>query len=541
MTALTTQARRRLSRWSAAAIGTTLLAAALPGLTPAATAAPGDLDPAFAGGGRASLGNGFRVVALDQFADGRFSTVSVRPQDTDALDVRRFSPTGVPDASFGGAGVVQVGGQATWVAPAVALDSATGFTYLSAFNQAAGFSRVWRFTGGGTLDPAWGGIGRVDFPGARFLDVALQPDGRLVVANGSSVYRLGGNGAVDTTFGNGGGVTLGTGQVDSLEVLPDGTVMAGGRSATSIDAFRLGRDGALDNRFGTNGTASYRPTPPLGWTIAGIDQVSVGVLNDGGVVVSSGAVEQNTTNGNQRSPLIVTAFTRGGGTDRAFTTTRSYDVSSSGTLAVQADDKVVVPITYLGRAALWRLDADGDLDPTFASGGGWTDGASDSRTTAALVQTAGRIVVTGFASGQTGLVWAFQGDPTPRCQGRYATAYGGTTSDRLYGTDGPDVIVGGRGKDVVVAGAGADRICGDEGKDKLVGGNGRDRIVGGADADVLLGFGGKDKLTGGGGNDRILGNGGKDRLYGGSGDDRLYGGSGKDTLRGGSGRNLLRQ
>ena len=466
--------------------------------------------------------------------------MSIRPGDTDSLDVRRFTPTGGIDATFGGDGNVQVGGQANWVAPAVAVDD-NGFTYLSAFAEAEGVSRVWRFTGTGALDPAWGGIGRVDFNGSRFLDIALQPDGRLVVANGASVYRLGATGAVDTTFGTAGGVTLGTGQLDSLEALADGTIVAAGRSASSIDVFRLKAGGGIDSGFGSNGKATFRPTPPIGWTLVAIQQVSVGVQNDGAVVVASGADEQNTSNNNHRFPLIITRFTKGGGNDGKFTTTRDNALSISGTLALQADDKVIVPISSSGRASLLRLQPDGDRDGSFGTNGGWTDLQADSRSTAAVVQRAGRIVVTGFAAGQTGLLWAFQGDRTPKCQGKYATVYAGSTSDTLQGTDADDVIVGGKGKDKISSGAGADRICGGQGKDVLIGGGGTDKLEGGSDADVLKGYDGKDKISGGGGNDRLEGNGGKDNLFGGPGDDRLYGGPDRDKLNGGPGRDLTRQ
>jgi uncharacterized delta-60 repeat protein len=530
----------RRSRWASALAAPALVASGLAGVT-AADAAPGDFDPAFAGGGRMALGTGFRVVALDQFGDDRFTTVSIRPGDNDSLDVRRFTPTGGPDPSFAGDGDVQVGGQANWVAPAVALDRVRGYTYVSAYAENAGFSRVWRFTPAGALDPAWGGIGRVDFNGARFLDIALQPDGRLVVANNASVYRLGLTGAVDGTFGSAGGTTLATAQVDSLRTLADGTILAAGRSASTIDVFRLHKGGGLDSDFGTNGRAAYRPTPPIGWTVVGIEPVTVGVQNDGGVVVASGAVEQNTSNNNRRSPLIVIRFHKGGGQDSRFTSTRSYDVSISGKLTVQGNDKVVVPVTNGGRATVWRLEGDGDLDPTFGTGGGWTDVETDSRPTATLVQRTGRIVVTGFATDKTGLLWAFQGDPTPKCKGRYAIAYGDRTSDTLYGTDADDVIVGGKGKDKVKAGPGADLVCAGQGKDAVIGGSGKDKIDGGADADVLKGYDGRDKLSGGGGNDRLEGNGGRDRINGGRGDDRLFGGPDRDKLNGGPGRDLVRQ
>jgi len=542
MTPLTRPAHRRLSRWSAALAGTALVAAGLTGVTMTpATAAPGDFDPGFAAAGRYPLGTGFRIVGLDQFADDRFTTVSIRPGDTDSIDVRRFTPAGAADPTFAGDGNLQFGGPASWLGPAVALDRTRGYTYVSAYSEATGLSRVWRFTPAGALDPTWGGLGRVDFPGTRFLDIALQPNGQLVIANAASIYRLTSTGAIDTAFGNSGGATLGTGQIDSLRTLADGDVVAAGRSATSIDVFRLNPGGGIDSRFGSNGKATYRPTPPLGWVTAAIQPVSLGVQNDGAVVVAAGADERNTTTDNHRFPLVVTRFTEKGANDGRFKTKRDYGVEISGKLAIQADDKVIVPITFDGRAALLRLEPDGAQDPTFGDGGGWVDAEADSRPTATLVQRSGRIVVTGFAPGRTGLLWAFQGDRTPKCQGRYATAYGSGASDVIRGTDGPDVLVGGNGKDKIVGGAGSDRICGDEGKDVLVGGNGQDKVLGGGDADVLKGYDGKDLLKGGGGNDRIEGNGAKDKLFGNAGDDRLYGGPDRDQLNGGPGRNLLRQ
>jgi uncharacterized delta-60 repeat protein len=521
MPASRTTSRAR-SRYAAALAALTLAGTLFASAQTPAQAAPGDYDPAFVGAGRAPLGLGFRVVGLDGLTDDRFVVVSIRSGNNDALDVRRFTPTGTPDLSFAGSGFVQFGGAAEWGAAEVAADSARGYTYVSAYSQNGEFSRIWRFGATGALDPAWGGTGRVDFNASRLLDIDLQPDGRLIVANSASVYRLTATGTIDTTFGSGGGTTLATGQVDNLAILPDGGILAGGRSASSIDVFRLGVNGAIDGDFGTNGRASHRPTPPLGWTVASIEPVTIGVQNDGGVVVASGVVEQNAANNSTRSPLIVTRFHEGGGSDGKFSTMKNYAVSVSGKLAVQADDKIVVPIVSAGRASLYRLQDDGDLDSTFGVGGGWSDAEPDSRPTAALVQRPGRIVVSGFATGKTGLLWGFVGDPTPTCSGEYATAYGHDRADVLYGTDGDDVIVGGGGKDTVKAWDGNDVVCGGEGKDLLIGGKGKDLLRGQGDADVLRGDGGKDRLQGGGG---------ADKLQGGKAKDKLSGGPGKDVQR----------
>ena len=344
-------------------------------------------------------------------------TVSLRPTNNDGIDIRRFSPTGVPDLSFAGTGAVQVGGPAEWGAAEVAVDSLRGYTYVSAYSQNGGFSRVWRFTAVGALDPAWGGTGRVDFNGSRFLDIALQPDGRLVVANGAAVYRLGTTGVVDPTFGSGGGVTLATGQVDSLVVQPDGTILAGGRSAASIEVFRLGRDGTIDDDFGVNGRAIHRPTPPLGWTVAAIEAVSIGVQNDGGVVLSSGVIEQNATNGNRQSPLVVPRFHAGGGADGSFAAIKNYSSASAASSACRP--------TTRSSCRSWRAvtrrssGSCATAGPTRPSGWRWLERRRGRHPADRHAGAApGRIVISGVATGRTGLVWAFQGDPTPGCMGR---------------------------------------------------------------------------------------------------------------------------
>ena len=446
----TSPARRRLGRGSAALTGAALLAPGLarPLRTTPATAAPGDLDPAFAGGGRAALGNGWRVVALDDLTDDRFVTVSIRPTDTDSLDVRRFTPTGVADPSFAGDGNVQVGGPVSWVAPAVAVDR-NGLTYVSAFADNAGFSRVWRFTGAGALDPAWGaGTGRVDFNGSRFLDIALQPDGRLVVANGASVYRLTAAGAVDTTFGSV--------RRHHPGHRPD-RLAAGARRRLrrrrGPQHHQRRRVPARQERRHRRRLRSGRAgdLPPDAAARLGGRRHPGGDRRGAERRSRRGGHRHRRAERHQRQPPLPPPrhplHRRAAAPTRRSPPPATTRFSISGKLSIQADDKVIVPIVDGPRAALLRLEPDGRRDTTFGTNGGWTDPQVDTRPTATLVQRPGRIVVTGVATGQTGLLWAFHGDPTPKCQGRYATAYGSSASDVLVGGDGDDVIVGGKGKD----------------------------------------------------------------------------------------------
>lgn len=542
------RAARLTANWTTGllvvAVASTALAGLATGLaTGLAQAAPADFDPTFTGAGRSVLGGAAKTVEMTELADERFVTVSVAGGGNDAVSVRRFAADGVPDLSFGGTGIAQVGGNAGWSLPGVVVDE-TGNTYVKAYWADNDTSRIWKFTAAGQLDPSWAGIGRVDFKGSRFGEIALQLDGRLVVSSGPSVYRLTTSGAVDGSFGTAGsGATLPTGQIDALSVLPAGGVYAGGRSASSIDVFKLGPSGDIDAKFGVNGRATYRPTPPLGWATEGIRQVSLGIQNDGRVVAASGADQRDAAN-QVSSPLVVTRFTAKGAVDGTFDSIMADNLVITGALALQANDKVVVPVSVGTQASLLRLDRDGGVDGSFGPGGLWSDAVADTRSTDVAVQETGRLVAVGVATGeagQSGLIWGLQGDATPRCLGRYATAYGGNGRDKLTGTNDADVLVGGSGKDTIKGTGGKDRICGGSGKDKLKGGGGRDQIGGDGGRDVIKGQAGKDRLEGGGGNDKLYGAGGRDKLFGNGGRDTLFGGPGKDKLVGGPGRDLTRQ
>lgn len=128
----------------------------------------------------------------------------------------------------------------------------------------------------GDLDPTFGlgGIAVVDFGGHDHgQDLALQPDGKVVVGGYASVpgvssfglARLNPDGSLDTSFGNGGQVfTTLFGRSASLEDLalqPDGKIVVGGYvdlgTPTEYNSdfwlARFNRNGTLDTSFGTGG------------------------------------------------------------------------------------------------------------------------------------------------------------------------------------------------------------------------------------------------------------------------------------------------
>src|SRR5262249_10129487 len=143
-----------------------------------------------------------------------------------------------------------------------------------------------RYRPNGSLDPSFGGGGYVETHSAYPVfvrAVALQPDGKIVVAGSSSppdangatefmVARYNSDGSPDTTFGADGVTStafpeLGgppTSAADALAIVPDGRIVAAGSARVDLPAdpcfppsmFALARytaGGALDPTFGDDG------------------------------------------------------------------------------------------------------------------------------------------------------------------------------------------------------------------------------------------------------------------------------------------------
>lgn len=204
----------------------------------------------------------------------------------------------------------------------------------------------------GDLDPSFGSGGQViaDF-GSIANGVALQPDGKLVVAGrstgaGFAVARYLSGGTLDPSFGSGGEVTTVFGVFDvafGVAIQSDGKIVAVGE--TALDGYccqfalaRYNTDGSLDTSFG-----------------------------DGGQV-----------------------------------TTRLGGDSEARAVAIQSDGKLVVvgwtysPVSASG-AAIARYNTNGSLDTSFGTDGTLVLGVGDGY--AVAMQSDGKIVVAGHASG----------------------------------------------------------------------------------------------------------------------------------------------
>lgn len=513
----------------------------------------GTLDPSYSGGSgwsRLDLGGLDAVTGVAQQSDGRIVaavTSTVADSFTSSV-VRLLNPGGGLDPAFGsGAGFVQPTLLPDEYFSALVLQPDERIVVAGDGDASVGFDMtVARLLGGGALDTAYGGgLGwsRLDFPaipGGGAVDeasaVALQPDGRIVVAG-------------DTT--------------------------AGQASRRDIAVARLlNPQGGLDSSFGPAANGSLR-IDMGGQSIAS----AVAVQPDGGIVVAG----STTLSGHDNATLV--RLLPAGTPDPSFSDDGRITTSAGGddefaALAIQADGKIVAagstgPTDGPRDMLVMRFQPNGQADTTFGGGGRVVVdlGGSDVANALAL-QPDGRIVLVGDTSAGSGdlAVARLEGDPpagpggvgvggggaagggaggggaggspstgVPRCAGKPATIIGTPGRDRLKGTRKADVIVGLGGDDVIAGLGGDDIICGGPGADALTGGAGADRLLGQGGADAITGGAGADILTGGRGSDRLLGGAGRDLLSGGAGSDRLLGGPGIDVLTGGPGKNVRTQ
>src|SRR5262245_33812191 len=215
----------------------------------------GTLDASFGTGGRVTttIGGNFdfaRGVVVQP--DGKIVAAGVAMGDLGSdFGLTRYNSDGTLDTSFGinGIATTDFGGnfEGAW---SVALQEdgkivAAGLTTLSGINQFA----LARYNSDGTLDASFGTGGRVTtgFPGASVANafsVALQPDGKVVVAGWTNIdggadfalARYTSTGSLDASFGTGGRVItafadsqgLSLAGVFSVAVQPDGNIVAAG-------------------------------------------------------------------------------------------------------------------------------------------------------------------------------------------------------------------------------------------------------------------------------------------------------------------------
>ncbi len=237
--------------------------------------------------------------------------------------------------------------------------------------------------------------------------IAIQPDGRIVVAGSSSnssgsylvMARYNTNGSRDLQFSN--SFPQHDISVASIAIQPDGKIIAAGQifngSNYDFAVIRFNPDGTADKSFGTDGIVATA----IG---TGHDYgQSVKIQADGKIVVAGYAY---ITSGYD---FAVVRYNTNGTPDNFFSldgivTAKVLSKNDYGrSLAIQADGKIVVAGSSFNGSyddfTMVRFNANGTLDNGFGSGGMVkTDMAGKSdNARSVVVQSNGKIVVTGYA------------------------------------------------------------------------------------------------------------------------------------------------
>jgi uncharacterized delta-60 repeat protein len=348
------------------------------------------------------------------------------PDTPDARPTPYDGPTGTPDPSFGTSGVVTTAdpddGGSFNAASALAIDTngtlvVAGSAVLA--DQVTWETAVARYHSDGTPDTsvASGGVLLTSFglstqPVAGGL--AIQPDHGMLVSgyglssatvNGFYVARLDVTGALDTTFAANGLLTTSppAGSYDgAYGLLLDSTgfLVAGWEGAGSASNFALWRFGlsaAPDSTFGTGGKVT---------TILGASMVAhatqLARQSTQKIVVAGSLFDPTATT----YDAAVVRYTAAGALDTTFGTGgvalsgQTGDASATA-IAIQPDDRILVAgyttVAQHSQITLWRLTADGSLDPTFGTSGKavFTFTQLGGRASSVALQGDGRIVIAG--------------------------------------------------------------------------------------------------------------------------------------------------
>jgi uncharacterized delta-60 repeat protein len=237
----------------------------------------------------------------------------------------------------------------------------------------------------GGLDPTFGNGGKVTtYVGSSnsFANaMAVQPDGKIVVAGGSQVVRYNSDGTLDTTFGTNGIVTnSGIDRGMDVAIQTDGKILVAGLRNFAIARFNS--NGSIDTSFGTNGIVT-RTFPMSDREAFG---KSIAIQSDGRIL-AGGTITYGT-----KDNFALARYNANGTPDPTLGGTSSgelagmvntdFDTGPGGSdnhvvsMAIQADGKIILAGNSLDytnptstKLVFARYNIDGSLDPKFGTGG----------------------------------------------------------------------------------------------------------------------------------------------------------------------------
>ncbi len=390
-----------------------LIASALPcGLF----AQGGPLDVTFDGDGKLIqdfMGTSDAAEDLALQADGKIVSVGhvIASGGNADFAVMRHFPDGSLDPSFDVDGQVATDMLGGDMATSVAIQSdgrivVAGYVHRPDGNMS---SLVARYLTDGTIDPSFNGVGwvAIDYTGGISYEsaanaVAIQPDGKILVAGGSAgnfaLARLHTDGSLDNSFAFDGKVTMDLGPTEGacmeLALQPDGRIVVSGFAYDGQEddaaVARFNTDGTLDTSFDVDGKVITN----MG--VGGYVPQGMALAPDGRIVVA----------GSQEGSFLLMRYNTDGTLDTSFDldgrvlTILSSIWAQAFSVALQPDGKIVA-VGYANSGvdydfAVVRYNANGSLDNTFdLDGKVLTDMSVNDEGHAVVIQPDGKILVAG--------------------------------------------------------------------------------------------------------------------------------------------------
>lgn len=339
----------------------------------------GGLDPGFSTGRGAE--DTVQTLAIQRdgkiVAAGLFFNIN---NTANSLGIARLLTNGTVDVTFNPGASVDFGISSVAVQPDGKIILGGGFTMYQGVSR----NGITRIDAGGTLDPSFN-------PGTGVNDiiesVALQPDGKLLIAGAFTFYnstarnglaRVNTNGTLDVTFNPGTGIDF---AAESVVVQSDGKILLGGgflnyNGVQRRGVTRINSNGSRDDTFDPGSSVDnqilvVRPEPD-GKVLIGGDFTTFNGI-------SRNRIARLNTNGT----LDVT-FNPGAGAN-----------GSVFTLALQPNGKVILGGSFTtmngtSRIRIARLLPNGALDTNFNPGTG-----ANSTVRALALESDGKAVLGG--------------------------------------------------------------------------------------------------------------------------------------------------
>ncbi len=368
----------------------------------------------------------FRLTVFRFFVRVVTATVlfySLPPRHIDAA-------AGMLDATFGTGGKVTTNFGGDELINAVVLQSDGKIVTVGAiFVPGPGFNpnfAIARYNTDGSLDTNFDVDGKVTTDFLGFEDkaeaVAIQPDGKIVVAGSAAANAPGGDipvtrfalarynsdGSLDPTFDGDGKLTTsfinGFESAFDLSIQSDGKIIAVGvasnQTGGGVALARYNSDGSLDPSFGTGGKVNMS----LG---GGGGNAQAIVLQSDGKIVIGGYARAASVSFDE--DFMIARFTSSGQFDTsfgtggvAFTDMSGGDDDAALDIALQSDGKIVAvgyAVQQTGDFAMIRYTIGGSLDSGFGNGGKVITEFGDQYTSAnsIVIQADGKLVTAGQA------------------------------------------------------------------------------------------------------------------------------------------------